>query len=58
MLHQVNAHFPGTDPVLNRAANIQTALKCSCMNALDLEDKSRKTQTNRNTKKIGKKSTC
>lgn len=25
MLHQVNAHFPGTDPVLNRAANIQTA---------------------------------
>lgn len=54
MLHQVNPHFPGTDPVFNRAANIQTASEVQLHGGTGFRNQSRKPQTNRNIKKIGK----
>lgn len=58
MLHQVNAHFPGTDPLFKRAANIQRASAVQLYGCTGFRNQNRKPQTNRNTKKIGNKSIC
>lgn len=58
MLHQDNAHFAGTDPVFKRAANVQTASQVQLYGCTGFRNQNRKPQTKRNTKKIGKKSTC
>lgn len=57
MLHKANANFPATDTVSNRAANIQTASEVQLYRCTRFKRQKTKSQTNRNTKQIGNKST-